>query len=243
MHRYSRIDSIASTATTVSDQEILEYPALVEYYLSILPRVLLTSDLGTWKHRYQLRFLCITANGSPLALFTTSDWACRIRWVDGKLRHPSLLKARCPWRNGLPRIRSPCTVRATIRNKWQYKICRKAIIRWDAELGTLLVDYKKLLADYEAQEKSNRNRRRVASTVKKYHQLEGKVLTNETGENWANWGDWDIFPASADVAQVCRLEGRDFEEGLGKMPGRSKKYRLRRCLKDMTKAVKRMVLK
>lgn len=49
--------------------------------------------------------------------------------------------------------------------------------------------------------------------------------------------------SQADVALACRLEGRDFEEGLGKMPGRSKKYRMRRYLKDMTKALKRAVFK
>lgn len=245
-HYYERLDSVTSLATTMSSSEVPEYPSPIEHYPPILPRVLLTSDLGKWKHQYHLRFYCVLAGDSPFAIFTTSDWKGIVHssWIDEQLRHPSLFKVRCCWRKGLPRIQSPCTVRATIRNRWQYKICRKAIIRWDAELGILLVDYRRLLADYDAQERSKKNRRRVEKIVGKFHQLEVKMLRDVTGGSWGQWGDWDIFPASqADVARACRLEGRGFKEGLGKMPGRSKKYRVRRCLKDITKKLKRVVLK
>jgi hypothetical protein len=107
-----------------------------------------------------------------------------------------------------------------------------------------MVDYAKLLADYTMQERSKKNRKRVNNIVRRYHELEEKVLRNETGGSWARYGDWDIFPAThAEVAQACRYEGHGFEAGLGRVPGKSKKYRMRRCLKDLTKTMKRIVLK
>ena len=243
---YSRLGSITSIETLASSQEVSEERAPVEYLPSSLSRTLLTSNLGTWDHRYQLRFSSIMEDNSSLAIFTSEKLDSKFgkSWERKPIQSQSMFKINHRLHNGLPRTKSPCIVRAIVKDKWQYKICKEAIIMWDAEWGVLLVDYRKLLADYNVQEKSKKNRKRVANIVKRYHRLEESVLRNETGGTWANYGDWDIFPATpAEVAQACRYEGHGFEEGLGTKPCKSKRYRIWRCIKDMKKAVRRVVSK
>lgn len=239
--RWGHVLSTTTTTTSTSHEYLTEDPALTEHYFPILRRVLLTSDLGTWKGQYKLRFACIIPGDSPLAMFTTSKKTSKMGWFNGPNRGRCLRKFRCRWRNGLPRIRSACTVRCTINNRWQYKICRRSIIRWDPHWEILLVDHKKLLADYETQEKSKKNRRRVAKILKQFHKVERQTLRGTTGAEWADWGDWNIYPATpAEVAQMCRLEGRGFEELLGKRPGSGKRYKIRRCLRDISKGLKKV---
>ncbi|KAF1931833.1 uncharacterized protein M421DRAFT_321649 [Didymella exigua CBS 183.55] len=240
---YSRWGPVLSTTTTTTStthEYLTEDSALTEHYLPILSRVLLTSDLGTWKKQYNLRFACIIPGDAPLAMFTTTKKTSKMVWFNGPNRGRCLPSVRCRWRNGFPRMRSPCTVRCTISNRWQYKICRSAIIRWDPHWEVLLVDHRKLVADYASQDKSKKNQKRVVEIVKRFHELERQTLWSTTSGKWSNWGDWNLYPATpAEVAQTCRLEGQAFEEMLGKRPGSGKRYRIRRCLRDISKSLKK----
>jgi hypothetical protein len=247
--RYARWDSVLSTTSTRTSTHhisLTEDPVLTEHYFPILNRVLLTSDLGMPDKNYTLRFACIVPGDIPLSMFTTAKHQSKIAWFNGPNRGRCLPEYRWWRRNGHPRMRDPCTVSCTISNRWHYKICRRAIIRWDPHWEILLVDHKKSLADYEAQEKDEKNRKRVRKIVDNYHLGERAQLWLTTAGGWSNWGDWDIWPATLpEVAQTCRLQGREFEERLakGRRPGSGKRCKIRRCLKNVSKRLKKVYSK
>lgn len=238
--------STTSTKTSTHHGCLTEDPVPTEHYFPILSRVLLTSDLGTPNSKYNLHFFCIIPGDRPLTMFTTAKKPSKIEWFNGPNRGRCL--PEYPWwrRIGLPRMRDPCTVRCTINNRWHYKICRSAIIRWDPHWEILLVDHKKLLADYEAQEKDETNRKRVAKIVQTFNEGQRSQLWLTTGGGWSNWDDWDIWPVTLpEVAQTCRLHGRDFEELLakGRRPWGGKRRKTRRCWRDVSKRLKRVFSK
>lgn len=244
-NRYARwgpVLSMTSTRTSTYHETLTEDAVQTEHCFPILDRVLLTSDLGMPNTNYTLRFSCIIPGDRPLAMFTTAKHQSKIAWFSGPNRGHCLPEYRWWRRNALPRMRSPCTVSCTISNRWHYKICRRAIIRWDPHWEILLVDHKKLLADYETQEKDKQNRKRVAKIVDNYHLCERAQLWLTSAGGWSDWGDWDIWPATLPtVAQTCRLHGREFEGQLakGRRPGSGKRCKIRHYLRDVEKRLKK----
>jgi hypothetical protein len=196
----------ATTTTTSANHEFLtEDPALTEHYSPNLSRVLLTSDLGTSRKQYNLRFSCVIPGKKPLAMFTTAKKTSKLGWFNGPNQDRCLPKYRW-WRcDGLPRMRPSCTVKYTVSNRWQYKICRSAI---------------------------------------RFNGTERQQLCLTTGGGWSKWGDWDLWPATVtEVAHTCRLQGHSFGKLLGKRPGSGKRYKLRRCLRNVSQALKRVFSK
>ncbi|KAF3052040.1 hypothetical protein E8E11_002653 [Didymella keratinophila] len=247
--RYARWGPVLSTTSTnnsIHHESRTEDPVLTEHYFPILTRILLTSNLGMPDKQYNLRFSCIIPGDRPLAMFTTAKYQSKIAWFNGPNRGRCLPETRWWRRSGIPRMRSACTVQCTISNRWHYKIRRDAVIRWDPHWEILLVDHRKLLADYEAQEKDEKNKKRVAKIVENYHLCERSQLGMATGGGWSNWGDWDIWPATLpEVAQTCRLNGRELEKRLlkGRRPGSGKRCKIRRCLREVSRRLKKVFSK
>jgi hypothetical protein len=135
-------------------------------------------------------------------------------------------------------------VRVVVGSRWQYRITAKAIRYWNAQAGTLLVDWNIMYKDYFAQAGKRTNKQRTHEIVKRFRKLEERTLVVETGAMWSSYGDWGIHqPTAADVALACKYEGRGFENGLDPLRERLSSRELKIRFGHLTKALKKGILK
>jgi hypothetical protein len=195
-----------------------------------LPHTLVTSNLGCWASTYRLHFNHLLAEDPSIAVFSVKQSApIPSPWHD---KHRRIFL--------FPRKRLSCNAKVVVGSGWQYEVSKKAIRYWDPQDGVMLVDWHILYSSYFAQKDKEKNRKKVGKIVERYRKLEETTLRTETGGAWRWYGDWDIHPATrAEVALVCKYEGRGFEAGLDKKKEMLSAHELKVRLGNLVKVVKR----
>ena len=171
-----------------------------------LPHTLITSHLGCWNDTFELQFNHLLIEDPSIAVFSTEQRAPIPRRWRRDAEHRTCL---------FPFRRLSCNAKVVVGSGWQYEVSEKVIRYWDPNVGVMLVDWHMLYNSYFARKKKTKNKKKVGEIVGRHRELKETTLRTVTGGVRRSYGDWNIHPATcAEVASICKYEGRGFENGL-----------------------------